>query len=159
MHQTQNLVHLHGQTAPNTPPERLPTPQWLKCLAAGNPAVWNLHERPENALEAAREYRNAIEPFTRPCEPERLGVALKRLSLHYAIPQMTETERDSFWADYRADIGHIPGDLIEDACEQWRRDPARKFFPRPCELLEMVEATYKRRLDKHANLTEWLEGQ
>lgn len=37
------------------------------------------------------------------------------------------------------DLGHIPPDILDEACAAYRRDPEARFFPRPGQLLAIAE--------------------
>ncbi len=121
--------------------------------------VWNLHKRPADAKAQVEAFLDDLQPWLQPVEPEALGVLLKRLSLHYPMPQMTDTERRHFWLDYRRDLRHLPLDVIEHGCDLWRRDPGRKYFPRPCELLVLCEWKLQSRQNDSRNLEQWLEDE
>ena len=94
-----NVATLHEHKTPSTPPERLQTPEWLRYLARGNlsghlfcsrearetlPSRAQMRDATENHVKTLRE-------FTKPADPKAMAVLLKRLSLHYHMPPMTES--------------------------------------------------------------------
>lgn len=58
-----------------------------------------------------------------------------RLSLHYPQPALNEDANADRWADWCADLRHLPADIIAAACRDWRQSPA-KYAPTPGQLLE-----------------------
>lgn len=162
MNQTQ-IISLHEQ-ADSMPPEEIQTQPWLRYLAVDglSGAIFGREIREEDLPALAemeqqvRAHRDYLAGWMRPADPKYLGICLKRLSLHYHLPEMTETERESFWMDYQRDIGDVPDDLIEMACERWRKRKENRFFPRPCELLELCEERLKSRKRKLDTLDGWL---
>lgn len=67
------------------------------------------------------------------------AVHLGKLSLHYWRPDFTPDQAKQFNADFVSDLDGITADELAGACAAWRRNPANRFFPRPGELLALVQ--------------------
>lgn len=89
--------------------------------------------------------------------PEYVATALLRLQAHYWRPDFTPAQAKELYADFIEDLSDLPPDILDEAIRQYRRDPERKFFPRPGEILGLAEPmlTERRRavyrLEKHIN--------
>lgn len=71
--------------------------------------------------------------------PEYVATALLRLQAHYWRPEFTPAQAKELYADFMDDLGHIPPDILDEACAAYRRDPEARFFPRPGQLLAIAE--------------------
>jgi len=71
--------------------------------------------------------------------PEYVATALLRLQAHYWRPEFTPAQARELYADFMDDLGHIPPDILDEACAAYRRDPEARFFPRPGQLLAIAE--------------------
>jgi len=58
---------------------------------------------------------------------------LTQLMLHYPRPDFTDGQARQVCLDMADDFAEVPGDIMAEACREWRR--TEKWFPRPSELL------------------------
>lgn len=71
--------------------------------------------------------------------PDYVATALLRLQAHYWRPEFTPAQARELYEDFMDDLGHIPPDILDEACAAYRRDPDARFFPRPGQLLAIAE--------------------
>lgn len=106
---------------------------------------------PSAMQELRRECDIAItanEPATAP----QVAILLHRLSLHYPDRKLNDKEAASVAQDWLSDLAGIPYDLIESAFTAWRRGPKSSFYPKPGEILAIIESEvrYRKHLAKRA---------
>lgn len=70
---------------------------------------------------------------------------LEALFQHYYAPALTEGAQKQRWRDWQADVGHLPGHVLAEACAKWRRSAA-KHAPSPGQLLALADRNYRVRL-------------
>lgn len=91
---------------------------------------------------------------SRKLEPKELVlVALNRLALHYWRPDFTPSQAKAVMGDYLEDLAHYGAERVEEACRRWRCDPANKFFPRPGEMLALIQPKSAPPVERHASQT------
>ena len=71
--------------------------------------------------------------------PDHVATALLRLQGHYWRPDFSPAQARALYEDFMDDLGHIPPDILDEACTTYRRDPEARFFPRPGQLLAIAE--------------------
>lgn len=71
--------------------------------------------------------------------PDYVATALLRLQGHYWRPDFSPAQARELYEDFMDDLGHIPPDILDEACAAYRRDPEARFFPRPGQLLAIAE--------------------
>lgn len=92
-----------------------------------------------DALEAQKTLNGMMTPSTR----DQVSIALKKLSIHCGKQNKTPQEINSMLADYYNDIGMYPIKLIEDACEQYRKQPENNnFMPNSGQLIAIMADKY-----------------
>lgn len=87
---------------------------------------------------------------------------LGRLSLHYWRPDFTPEQAKLMFQDFASDMAGTTAAELVEACNEWRRDPENRFFPRPGELLELVKDRLRQRgRDRYAarRMLEMLDGK
>lgn len=70
---------------------------------------------------------------------------LEALFQHYYAPALSEAAQKQRWRDWHADVGHLPGPVLAEACAKWRRSPA-KHSPSPGQLLALASKDYRVRV-------------
>lgn len=65
---------------------------------------------------------------------------LEALFQHYP-PLGGEAGQKQRWADWLEDVGHLPADVLRDACKAWRQGDNR-WAPNPGQLLALVDKGY-----------------
>ena len=71
--------------------------------------------------------------------PDYVATALLRLQGHYWRPDFSPAQARELYEDFMDDLGHIPPDILDEACAAYRRDPEARYFPRPGQLLAIAE--------------------
>lgn len=74
-----------------------------------------------------------------------------RLLVSKPAQDMSEAEATVFWQNFREDVAGMPAWGLALACERWRQDPARKYFPTGGELKDIVAADLEERLECYAH--------
>jgi len=70
--------------------------------------------------------------------PQTVITMLTQLMLHYPRPDFTDGQARQVCMDMAQDFAHVPGDIMAEACREWRR--TEKWFPRTSELLAKADA-------------------
>jgi len=87
-----------------------------------------------------------------PAEQVRKVVALTKLRSHFYQPGQTEAQIRGVIDDMLADLDGLSAYQVEDACANYRRDPANKFFPTPGQIIEALRGKHSeppRRLQEY----------
>lgn len=128
-----------------TATEPLPTPSnprgyaLLRSLEAAEAAMSDPNDRA--AIKAATdELRCALQPA------ERREIAGHVEALACFHPRSTRSDREAgmYVQGWLADLAHLPADIIDAACVEWRRN-ACPFMPKPGELLTIAEPILRHR--------------
>lgn len=70
---------------------------------------------------------------------KQISAILARLSLHYWRPDYSPEQAKLVMEDYLDDLaGHTP-EQVSKACEQYRKNPDSKFFPKIGEIIELIK--------------------
>ena len=93
----------------------------------------------DQGRELSRMLPGAIKAAT-PAGPEAVAVILAKLSVVVLLP---DTDEKVLMETYIEDLEHMPADVLERVCRQWRR--TKKFWPTIAELLELCDGEDKRR--------------
>jgi len=96
-------------------------------------------------LPALHEAIASEENRTRPVTVEGMMGLLEALFQHYYAPVLSESAQAQRWRDWHADVGHLPGPVLAEACAKWRRSAA-KHAPSPGQLLALADKDYRVRL-------------
>lgn len=80
-----------------------------------------------------------------PATSVEIGVMLHRLSLHYPDRKLNPKEVALVAADWLADLDGVPFDLIELGFKRWRTGPKCAFFPKPGEILALIDFDHRTR--------------
>ena len=80
-----------------------------------------------------------------PATSVEIGVMLHRLSLHYPDRKLNPKEAALVAADWLADLDGVPFDLIEIGFKRWRTGPKCAFFPKPGEILALIDFDHRTR--------------
>ncbi len=120
----ENAVPMQAISVSSTRPDlRLPKP--LASLTT------------TEAAAAVEQYRLGLLP----AGTDAAVIPLSRLSVHYWQPDRPVAHWQIVVEDFRSGLSRFPLDLIEDACRMWREatDPPNRFFPKPGELIALIE--------------------
>lgn len=66
-------------------------------------------------------------------------MALTKLHSHYYQPGQTEAQIKGVIEDMLTDLAGLSAYQVEDACAQYRRNGANRFFPTPGQLLDAAK--------------------
>ena len=94
-----------------------------------------------------------------PATSVEIGVMLHRLSLHYPDRKLNTQEAKLVAADWLADLDGVPFDLIETGFKRWRTGPKCAFFPKPGEILALIDFDHrvrKKLAERAAEITDTL---
>ncbi len=69
-----------------------------------------------------------------PAEPKHIFMHLTNLRVHFKGHALSETESKILIQDYIADLAHLPLDLIELVCKEYRYDGNSQYFPKAGQL-------------------------
>lgn len=86
--------------------------------------------------------REATTSANRPVDKGTAMMLLEKLFQHYPPKSLNAAAQKSSWEDWLEDVGHLPADVLADACRSWRRAD-NKFSPAPGQLLALVDTSYK----------------
>ena len=75
-----------------------------------------------------------------PAGPEAVAMILAKLAVVVLLP---DTDEKVLMETYIEDLEHMPADVLERVCRQWRR--TKKFWPTIAELLELCDGEDTRR--------------
>ena len=96
-------------------------------------------ERAEGVSQAIAAHEAALMP----AEPDDLRRVLSRLAMSCQMEDISAQVWSIRLSDFIEDVGHVPLDLVADACTQWRR--TRKFWPVVADFLALIESELKAR--------------
>lgn len=96
-----------------------------------NPA---LHAEVKAALPGLIADRD--QALAKPAPADLQEILGSRLTL-YAVPDRSEGEWRSWWADYLDALSDLPLRAVDEAMRQWVRSPA-EFYPKPGQLREIA---------------------
>ena len=85
-----------------------------------------------------------------PSGPEATGLILAKLAVVLIVPDVSDAKL--MMQTYIEDLEHVPVDVLDDACRQWRR--TQKFWPTIAELLELCESEVRERRRRLRRLAE-----
>ncbi|MEK6733862.1 MAG: hypothetical protein AABY27_02010 [Pseudomonadota bacterium] len=75
-----------------------------------------------------------------PADYKQIFMHLTNLRAHFKSPAFSEIESQIVIQDFISDLAHLPLDLIELTCRQYRRDSESKYFPKPGQLRTIANA-------------------
>lgn len=105
-----------------------------------------------NLLIDIRKLEIALKPAK-----EEIMTQLARLRLHFSAGYVTAEEFKYLLKDYIADLAQYPKDLIEMACNEYRRHTENQFFPKFGQLIKLIQESWFKRKGKLARLKKLLE--
>ena len=121
----------------------------------------SLIERAGSDLEFCHDLRRECAIVLAASEPAtsvEIGVMLHRLSLHYPDRKLNPKEAALVAADWLADLDGVPFDLIETGFKRWRTGPKCAFFPKPGEILALIDFDHRLRKTLAKRAAEITEG-
>lgn len=83
---------------------------------------------------------------------------LHRLSLHYPDRKLNPKEASLVAQDWLSDLDEVPFDILELAFKRWRTGPKCAFFPKPGEILALVESEQRVRRYLAKRAAEVMDG-
>ena len=98
-----------------------------------------------------------LEITLKPAKEDEIMTCLARLRLHYAAGYMTAAEFKYLLIDYATDLAAYPKDLIEAACNEYRRNTESQFFPKVGQLIKLINEPWFKRKGKLTRLRKLLE--
>lgn len=88
------------------------------------------------------QMREATISANRPVARPAALALLEKLFQHYPPKALNAAAQKSSWEDWLEDVGHLPQDVLADACRAWRRAD-NKWAPAPGQLLALVDFSYQ----------------
>tara|TARA_R110002073_G_scaffold303806_1_gene472266 strand:+ start:4355 stop:4861 length:507 start_codon:yes stop_codon:yes gene_type:complete len=79
-----------------------------------------------------------------PANPNEIAQLIRRLAWHYPQPPRLAAAQRAIAEDWLADMAHLPADIIDAACAQWRR-AANEYAPTPGQLLALANPIWEQR--------------
>ena len=98
-----------------------------------------------------------LELALKPAKEDEIMTQLARLRLHFSAGYVTAEEFKYLIKDYLADLADYPRDLIEMACNEYRRNTENQFFPKIGQLLKLIRDPWFKRKGKLSRLRKLLE--
>ena len=98
-----------------------------------------------------------LEIALKPAKEEEIMTQLARLRLHFSAGYVTTEEFKYLLKDYIADLAQYPKDLIETACNEYRRNTENQFFPKIGQLIKLIQDPWFKRKGKLIRLKKLLE--
>lgn len=130
-------------TATNPVPILAPTPgmKLLRKLAYQDAReVMADHETQALITQAAAGLAASLIPAS----PNDTAEMIRRLAWHYPQPPRTAQAQRAIAEDWLADLAHLPADIIEAACCEWRRAP-NAYAPNPGQFLVLADPIWRHR--------------
>lgn len=82
----------------------------------------------------ALKWSNILQEALLPADPKHIFMHLTNLRVHFKGHSLSETESRILIQDYISDLSHLPLDLIELVCKEYRHDGNSQFFPKAGQL-------------------------
>lgn len=103
--------------------------------------------------DVARECALVVRADT-PAVPQDFAMTFERLAVHFPESRLTPKEQGIVKRDWLRLLGHIPADILANACDAYLMSGAR-FFPTPGQIGQIAEpaAKYRAALAKRARET------
>lgn len=98
-----------------------------------------------------------LEHLLAPAQPQQIIEILGKLWRHCLTKNRSEDEIILLIKDFIADLSCYPEDLIEQACNEYRRDGKNIFFPTIGMLLSLIDVHFHQRISKLTKLKKILE--
>lgn len=70
---------------------------------------------------------------------KQIAAILAKLSLHYWRPDFSPEQARLVMEDYLNDLAEFEPVQVERACMEYRRRPGSEFFPKICQILEILK--------------------
>lgn len=100
----------------------------------------------DRAINEAKEAMLILESALRPATKEQIAVCIKRLSLHCGMQAKAPEDVKYLFLDYCNDLKQYPAQLIESACEKYRKLPeGNSYMPSSGQLIALMQ-------DKHTKM-------
>lgn len=113
---------------------------------------WNM----ELAVERLRHTRPALEAelqrltaLLKPSTARDIQVCLGKLVLHCPTQNMGPEQQTMLFRDYINDLSRFPAHIVALACEDYRLNPANRFFPSAAKLIELADIHRRPLHSKH----------
>lgn len=90
--------------------------------------------------QATADLRSAL----RPADRRDIAGHVEALACFHPRSTRSEREAEMYVNGWLADLAHLPADIIEAACVEWRRNDC-PFMPKPGELLAIAEPILRHR--------------
>lgn len=100
---------------------------------------------PDPEAQMARAMIGIIEDSMVPAKPADTARLVEAVMWHYPPVRRPENALASVAQDWLRDLGHLPRDLVDGACTNWRRG-TNAFAPAPGHLLEYANPIWQQRL-------------
>ncbi len=99
----------------------------------------------EKAINDAKEAMLILEAAMRPATQNEIAICIKRLSLHCGMQAKAPEDVKYMFLDYCNDLKQFPANLIENACEEYRKLPeGNKFMPSSGQLISLINGRFKK---------------
>lgn len=115
--------------------------QEIELSSAGE---WNLQQAKERlsypvCQRVMRTELTRLNALLKAAEPREIMACLGKLTLHYPMTNMSESEKTMLLEDYIDDLSHYPAWAIAEVCREYRTDPTNQFFPKAAVLPAMAK--------------------
>ncbi len=104
------------------------------------------------------EAKTLLDAALFPATAKEIGGHVGTLMLHYPPRTLSPSDRRIVAEDWLSDFGDVPADILQAACQQWRRSP-NTYAPTPGHLLELAKPPLETRRLWLRLATEILERQ
>ena len=146
------MTALTRQAEPSLP--RLPTVTESLPTLDGTRG-WKLSRMPSAELEpliksdtqeaqALADFAFQAERLMAPASKTEIAGRIEALTVHYWTKALDPASAKIYVQDWLSDVGHLPPDILESACAQWRRSD-KAFMPTPGQFLAVANPIYENR--------------
>lgn len=118
----------------------------------------------EKALNDAKTALLILEGAMQRASSDQIAIIIKRLSLHCGMQAKAPGDVKYMFLDYCNDLKEYPAQLIETACEEYRKLPeGNSFMPSSGQLISLMNSKFKkmqfikRRINKILGVEDKLE--
>lgn len=147
MTQTRKVEMLPTESDP------LPTFAENPCFALLKMPIDDAVKLVDQSREGLKGLEADISNSLKPAQAKSIILFLEALAVHHPMKEMSRAESDLWAKDWISDLAHVPADILESACAQWRRNPT-PWMPKPGQLLELISpiVKYREALHRRCNL-------
>lgn len=147
------MTALTRQTAPSNPPslptvtESLPTLDGTRGWRLSRTTSAELEPLIKSDTQEAQslaEFVFQAEKLMVPSSKTEIAGRIEALTVHYWTKALDPASAKIYVQDWLSDAGHLPPDILESACAQWRRSD-KAFMPTPGQFLAIANPIHENR--------------